>query len=139
MAGLKQLTSGLIGRFSEATRQATHDAFGVRPLTRHQADLVVPEATREEVAVLKGIAAHYVMRADARAVLLDRQGQVLADLVRELSRRAPDALEPALAADWHQAGDDAGRLRVVVDQVASLTDVSALTWHRRLSLESGRG
>jgi len=30
------------------------------------------------------------------------------------------------------ATDDAARLRVVVDQVASLTDTSALAWHQRL-------
>ena len=28
--------------------------------------------------------------------------------------------------------DQAGRLRVVVDQVATLTDTSAVTWHARL-------
>ncbi|MFD6446777.1 hypothetical protein ACFWEJ_16850, partial [Promicromonospora sp. NPDC060204] len=30
------------------------------------------------------------------------------------------------------ASDDAARLRVVVDQVASLTDLSAIALHRRL-------
>jgi dGTPase len=35
-------------------------------------------------------------------------------------------------ADWHAAADDAARLRVVIDQVASLTDASAIGWHRRL-------
>jgi len=134
LAGLKQLTSGLIGRFSEATRQATREAFGPGPLTRHRADLVVPRDTQDEVAVLKGVAAHYVMRADTRVALLDRQRQVLADLVGALTDRAPEALEPPLAGDWLQATDDAARLRVVVDQVASLTDVSAATWHRRLTL-----
>jgi dGTPase len=31
------------------------------------------------------------------------------------------------------APDDEGRLRVVVDQVASLTDTSATAWHERLT------
>jgi dGTPase len=39
---------------------------------------------------------------------------------------------PAFRADYEAAGDDAERLRVVVDQVASLTDASALAWHDRL-------
>jgi len=30
------------------------------------------------------------------------------------------------------AGSEAGRLRVVVDQIASFTDTSAIAWHRRL-------
>ena len=63
LAGLKRLTSGLIGRFCETTQQATHAAFGPGPLVRHDADLVVPDSTRDEIAVLKGVAAHYVMRA----------------------------------------------------------------------------
>ena len=36
------------------------------------------------------------------------------------------------AADWRDADDDGARLRVVIDQVASLTDVSALALHERL-------
>ena len=132
LAGLKRLTSGLIGRFSESAQQATHAAFGSGALTRHDADLVVPLSTREEIAVLKGVAAHYIMRADNRVALLDRQREVLAELVEGLATRAPADLEPPFTADWHDARDDAGRLRVVVDQVASLTDASAAAWHRRL-------
>jgi dGTPase len=41
-------------------------------------------------------------------------------------------MEPEFAADWAQAPDDATRLRVVVDQVASLTDTSARAWAARL-------
>ena len=33
---------------------------------------------------------------------------------------------------WHAAPDDAGRLRVVIDQVASLTDAQAVSWHSAL-------
>ena len=46
---------------------------------------------------------------------------------------APGTLEPALRPFFTKAADDAGRLRVVVDQIASLTDTSAVTWHRHLS------
>jgi dGTPase len=41
-------------------------------------------------------------------------------------------LEPALRPDWLAAPDDAARLRVVIDQVARLTDLSAADWHARL-------
>ncbi len=133
LAGLKRLTSGLIGRFGQAAQEATHEAYGDGPLTRHHADLVVPLGTREEIAVLKGVAAHYVMRADGRVPLLDRQRELLAELVAGLRAGAPDALEPPFAADWRAAGDDTDRLRVVVDQVASLTDASAAVWHQRLA------
>ncbi len=36
------------------------------------------------------------------------------------------------AARVRAAQTDAGRLRVVVDQVATLTDTSAVAWHARL-------
>jgi dGTPase len=52
--------------------------------------------------------------------------------VAALLARGEDGLEPSLRGDWREAADDAARLRVVVDQVASLTDVSALSWHGRL-------
>jgi dGTPase len=84
------------------------------------------------MAVLKGIAVHYVMQADDRLALMGRQRDLVAELVEALMTRAPAALDRAFADDWEAAGDDAARLRVVVDQVASLTDASAVAWHDRL-------
>ena len=42
------------------------------------------------------------------------------------------SLEPWLRSTFDAATTDAERLRVIVDQVASLTDVSVMAWHRRL-------
>lgn len=131
MAALKNLTSDLIGRFCGAVQHATF-AAGEGPFVRYAADLVVPEQTRLEIAVLKGVAAHYVMRADDRVALMERQRQLLAELVALLAHRGPDAMERPFADDWEAAADDAGRLRVVIDQVASLTDQSAVALHRAL-------
>jgi dGTPase len=64
--------------------------------------------------------------------LYRRQRELVSELVEVLAARAPVALEPPFAADWRAAADDAERLRIVVDQVASLTDVSAAEWHARL-------
>jgi dGTPase len=134
LAALKNLTSSLIGRFCADATRATRAAYGGGALTRYAADLVVPRETALEITVLKGVAAHLVMRAEDRRGLLDRQREVVTELVAALSERAPDALDPALQADFRAAADDAARLRVVVDQVASLTDASAVTWHSRLTL-----
>ena len=112
-------------------QQATF-AAGDGPFVRYQADLVVPRATLLEISVLKAVAAHYVMRAADRVAGMERQRELLAELVAVLADRGPDALERTFADDWHDAADDAGRLRVVVDQVASLTDASAILWHDRL-------
>ena len=105
---------------------------GERPLVRHTADLVVPRETEVAVAALKGVAAHYVMRADDRVAVLARQREVVTELVSLLTLRGPATLMPVLRADFQAAADDAARLRVVGDQVASLTGASALAWHDRL-------
>ncbi|WP_159807606.1 deoxyguanosinetriphosphate triphosphohydrolase [Cellulomonas citrea] len=132
LAMLKDATSQLIGRFAKAAQAATRAEHGPGPLTRYAADLVVPLSTTAEILVLKGIAVAYVMAPRELEPLYARQREVLTDLVHVLWDRAPLALEPSFAADWRAAGDDAERLRVVVDQVASLTDVSAASWHARL-------
>jgi dGTPase len=130
-AALKNLTSDLIGRFCGAVQSATL-ATGEGPFVRYAADLVVPEATRLEIGVLKGIAAHYVMQAGDRVPIMVRQRELLAELVARLAHRGPSALERPFADDWDAAADDGARLRVVIDQVASLTDASAVALHAEL-------
>jgi dGTPase len=131
LGALKNLTSDLIGRFCGAVQHATFAASS-GPFVRYAADLVVPEQARLEMAVLKGIAAYYVMQADDRVATMARQRELLAELVAVLAHRGPDALERPFADDWRAASDDAARLRVVIDQVASLTDASAYAWHHTL-------
>jgi len=137
LGALKNLTSDLIGRFCGEVQEATF-AAAAGPFVRYRADLVVPAATVVEMAVLKGIAAHYVMQADDRVALMGRQRELVSELVEALLARAPASLERAFADDWAAAPDDAARLRVVIDQVASLTDASAATWHARV-VQQGSG
>lgn len=136
LAALKDLTSQLIGRFTRAAETATRSRHGDGRLTRYAADLVLPRETLTEVAVLKGVAAVYVMTAAGRRPLYTRQRELLAELHEALLDRAPDVLEPAFADDWRAAralGDaDAACRRVVVDQIASLTDPRAVAWHAEL-------
>lgn len=131
-AALKNLTSDLIGAFCTSVQHATHDKYGTGRLVRYDADLVVPRETRLAIAVLKGAAAEWVMRAADRVSLMATQREVVAELVGALIELGPDALEPAFRHDHAEAGCEAQRLRVVVDQVASLTDASAVQWHYRL-------
>ncbi|MGA7688685.1 MAG: deoxyguanosinetriphosphate triphosphohydrolase [Jiangellales bacterium] len=132
-AVLKDLTSQLIGRFCAAVEAATHARYGRGPLTRYAADLVVPAEVTDEVVVLKGVAAVFVMAAADRAGEYEHQREVLGELVDALRERGSSALERSFAVDYKAAADDHARLRVVVDQVASLTDESALAWHTRLT------
>lgn len=139
LAALKRLSSSLIGRFCRAAQDATREAYGRHTVPetspgRHGADLVVPRTTRLECALLKGVTARYVItRADHHATRA-RQRELIAELGYLVMRGAPDTLAPTLRPEFERAPDDAARLRVVVDQIASLTDASAVAWHRRLSL-----
>lgn len=131
-AALKDMASQLIGRFSTAAFEATRDTYGNEPLTRHSANVVIPEDTQLEISVMKGIAAHYVMSSAQRQPLYRAQQEVLVELVQLLIKTEDHYLEPIYAKDWQDASNDAAKQRVVIDQVASLTDHSALMWHGNL-------
>jgi dGTPase len=138
VAALKNLTSELIGRFCVAAQQATLTAHCDAPLThphplaRYAADLIVPRRQRLECALLKGITAHYVMTRAGVAAAQARERELLAELAFAVERGAPLTLDPLLRPAWDAAGTDAARRRVVIDQIASLTDTSAIAWHHRL-------
>ena len=129
---LKRAASLLIGRFVAEAVAATRERYGDGPLRRYAADLVVPRAARARCALLKGIALRYVMRRPGAAARYDREQEILRTLVAALVQRGPDALDPVFAPLWRAAPDDAARLRVVIDQVASLTDPAAVAWFERL-------
>ncbi len=130
-AELKNLTSTLIGRFASAATSATREAAPQASLGRFGANVVVPESVRMEIAVLKGIVATFVMSNDARIPVYTRQREVLTELADAVWAAPEERLEASFSGDWAAAKDDNQRRRVVVDQVASLTDQSALSWHAR--------
>ena len=53
-------------------------------------------------------------------------------VLRSMSTPLVGHLDPSFVDDWEAATDDGARLRVVIDQVASLTDASAAALHARL-------
>ena len=132
MAALKDMTSQLIGRFCWSALRATRQRYGTDPLTRYHAELVVPEETVTEIAVMKGLATTYVMTTDHRQPLYERQREILSSLVAQMAADGDRYLEPVFAEDWKQADTDKLRLRVIMDQVASLTDGSALGLYERI-------
>jgi dGTPase len=130
-AAVKHLTSELIGRFCGAAEQATRRP-GQPPVTRYAADLVVPRQHRLECALLKGVTAHYVMSRPGAAAAQEREREVITELARAVLSGAPATLDPMFAAAFEGAAGDEERCRVVIDQIASLTDTSAMSWHQRL-------
>ena len=95
-------------------------------------DGLVERLSKAEIAVLKGIVATFVMSRNTRQPIYVQQRQVLSTLADVLLASGPRELDPGFAEDWNAAPDEASRKRVVVDQVASLTDQSSLAWYERL-------
>jgi dGTPase len=133
---LKRLTSELVGRFVTAAVDATLEVTG--ETAGPDDDLVVPPGVRAEVTLLKAAAVRWVMSDPHRLAAQRRERGLIADLVGRLSDGAPDVLDPAFRPAWDAARDAAARLRVVVDQVAVLTDAQARSWSARLDTEGPR-
>jgi dGTPase len=130
LAALKDMTSLLIGRFVQAVEGATRAKYGEGPLTRYNADLVIPDGVRAECAVLKGTAAHFVMFTDERRSLMGGQRTQIHELVDAYLAQPQARLDPLYLGDFLGAVDEGGALRVIIDQVASLSDPRAKVLHQ---------
>ncbi len=133
LAALKDMTSRLIGRFVGGVESATRQRYGAGPLTRYAADLVVPPELWAETAVLKAVAAHYVMLSAERREVMARQRDVVSDLVDHFQSH-PEAMDLVHRQARQEATgrrDVLGARRAVVDQVASLSDARALVLSAR--------
>jgi dGTPase len=131
-AAAKRATSELTGRFTTAAVAATRAAYGQEPLARYAADLVVPSGIAAECALLKAVAAHFVMTRPGALQRQAEQRRLLTELAEAVLSGAPGTLDRAMVAAWRAAETDPARLRVVIDQIAQLTDSSAMAWHDRL-------
>ena len=132
LAQLKDLTSQLIGRFALAAERETRNHFGDGDLVRYEANLLVPRAQKVEVALLKSMAGFYIIRAEKSQERYAKQQQLISELVEAVFAQAPSSLESFFLQEWNNANTDKERLRVVIDQVASLTDVGAYALHEKL-------
>ena len=102
-------------------------------MTRYSANLEIPREQKVEVDFLKSIAGHYLISAAASQERYAKQKIVIHELVEMLFEAAPQELDPIFGEDWKIATTDAQRLRVVVDQIASLSDPGAYALHAHLS------
>ena len=132
LARLKDLTSQLVGRFALAAESETRAHFGDGDLVRYSANLLVPRAQRVEVALLKSMAGHYIIRAEKSQERYARQQNVIVDLVDAVRSKAPETLESFFLQEWNRASSESEKMRVVIDQIASLTDVGAYALHQEL-------
>lgn len=131
LARLKDSTSQLIGRFVFESEQATRDRYGAGELKRFCADLVIPRNQLVEVALLKAISAFYLIQAPEAQARYAKQRQVIYELVEMIEVAGASVLDTVFLDAWHESPNS--RLRVIIDQVASLTDPAAYALHAKLS------
>jgi dGTPase len=133
LARLKDTTSQLIGRFVLAAELETRRVHGDGSLTRYSANLEIPRDQVIEVDFLKAVAGHYLISAAASQERYAKQQVVIHELVEMLFEAAPAELDPIFEDDWKRATNDSEKLRIVIDQIASLTDPGAYALHAHLS------
>ena len=132
LAQLKNLTSDLIGSFVTRTTEAILENAAKSSLTRYRAGVIVPSKVRSEIAVLKGIVAAAVMTISDRQPYYEDQRTLLIELADKLLDQNGETLDAVSKAAWDSAQDERAKRRVIVDQVASLTDPGAVALHQRL-------
>lgn len=132
LARLKDSTSQLIGRFVYESEKATREKYGAGELKRFGAELVIPREQVVEVALLKAISAFYLIQAPEAQARYAKQRKVIYELVEMIQAAGAQVLDTVFLDAWHQS-DDNQKLRVIIDQVASLTDPAAYALHARLS------
>jgi len=133
LARLKDSTSQLIGRFVLAAEVETRRVHGAQPLSRYSADLEIPREQRIEVDFLKSIAGHYLINAAHSQDRYAKQQVIIGELV-EMLLQYPHELDSFFQKSWTEASDEIAKMRVIIDQVAALTDPGAYALHARLSL-----
>lgn len=129
---LKGLTSELVGRFVAATIAATKEANPDR-----YGELVIRPDALAEVTLLKTIAVLYVMEDPGHLRRQDRQREKIRLVYEYLLMGAPGTLDPMFRAWFAAAGNDAQRQRVIIDQIASMTESRLQRIHREAVVVSG--
>jgi dGTPase len=130
MAALKNMTSHLIGKFTEEIEQATKSGNNAENFTRYNANLIVPLDTKAQIAVLKAVVNLFVMQRKGAAENYAKEQDLILSIVIGLEKN-PLKLDPQFKHQFDNAASSKDAKRAVIDQVASLTDSSA----RRLAQE----
>jgi len=129
---LKNLTSALIGRFVRATTDASYESAGDENFARYNSSIVIPIEVRSEIAVMKGLVAAFLMAHESRRPVYEWQRAILTELADALLAANGKHLDSYSTEAWEAAKTEAEQRRVIVDQVACLTDQSSLDMHSSL-------
>jgi dGTPase len=100
-------------------------------LSRYGANLEIPRDQKVEVDFLKSLAGHYLINAAHSQERYAKQQVIIGELV-EMLLKYPHELDSFFKKPWDEASDEVAKMRVIIDQVAALTDPGAYALHARL-------
>lgn len=132
---LKNLTSSVIGSFVSRTTEATFQANADSLFARYAGDVVVPIEVEAEIAIFKGLASYFLMSLDERVGYYEDQRTLLKELADVLLASNGEYLDGYSQEAWSRAKNDTEKHRVIVDQIAVLTDAAASKMHEALVLK----
>ena len=123
-----------MGRYVGAVTSATRSADFNQPdalrsdlnpdgaLGRQHGRLIIPAEAEAEVRLLKTVAVLYVMDMPTHLKRQDRQRDRIYRVYDYLSHGAPGTLDTMFQQWWLTAPSEQERERVIIDQIASLTE-----------------
>ncbi|MFM5904585.1 MAG: deoxyguanosinetriphosphate triphosphohydrolase [Micrococcales bacterium] len=129
---LKNLTSSLIGRFVSATTANSVAVAKGDQISRYHSVLAVPETVLAEISILKGLVSAFLMSHESRRPFYEWQRAILTELADALLAANGKNLDQYNQLAWTTAKSIEAQHRVIVDQIACLTDQSALSLHNQL-------
>jgi dGTPase len=132
LATLKNLSSALIGNFVLASTNRTLESAHATEVTRYQSQLLVPIEIRAQISVLKGLVSAFLMSIDSRKGFYEYQRAILTELADALLAANGKYLDTYATWAWGMANNEIDQRRVIIDQVACLTDQSAINLHYQL-------
>lgn len=132
---LKNLTSSVIGSFVSRTTEATFQANADSIFARFAGDVVVPTEVEAEIAIFKGLASYFLMSLNERVGYYEDQRTLLKELADVLLASNGESLDGYSLEAWNKAKSEKEKHRVIVDQIAVLSDGAAEKMHEVLVLK----
>lgn len=124
VAKLKNMTSNLIGYFAQQAEQATKNHYFGETLKRYEAELVLEEKIKAQILILKSIANLFMLQRRGASEYYRKERDIIGLLYEHFSRD-PSQLEKMFFDYFEKADNENSQKRVIIDQIASLTDASA--------------
>jgi dGTPase len=128
----------VIGSFVSRTTAETFKANADSLFARYAADVIVPEEVEAEIAIFKGLASYFLMSLKDRVGYYDDQRALLSELADVLLATNGKHLDGYSLEAWNRAKTESQQHRVIVDQIAVLTDAAAVKMHEVLVLKKDK-